>query len=188
MDNFLKFISILSVVFFVVSCSTKKPIAKATGATEINLPFSEKKYKTDKDAFRAVQSGTSSDLPTAKKVAMINAQTTLAANIQSIVKTVTDNYTNQRTVKDKQEFQNKFEEISRNVAKQKLSDVKIIGEKAFQEQNDKYIFWIAIEMDKDELLDNLSNQISRNKGLQLDFEKQQFEKILDKEMEQFENQ
>jgi hypothetical protein len=167
-------------------CKSVKSVQK--GSEEVSLPFTGKDYRTDKDYFRASQIGKSPDLATAKKIALQNAQTELAGGIQAVVKAVTDNYTNQRTVSDRQEFENKFEENARTVLNQTLSDVKIIGEKTFREQDGRYTYYIAIEMNKESLVNQVVNRISKDAKLQLDFDQHQFRKIFDEEMKKFEEQ
>jgi len=170
-----------------INCKSSKKLSEVTKAEEITLPLSDAKFKTDKDFFRAVQTGISPDLSTSKKIALQNAKTELASGVQTTIKAVTDNYTNQRTVSDKQEFQNKFEELSRQVTNQQLSDVRIIGEKSFKESDGRYSYWVAIEMPKEILLQEVEKQITKDEKLKLDFDKYMYEKILDKEMEKFIN-
>ena len=165
------------------SCKHTKKIQKVTGAQEITVPFSESKYKSDKNYFRAKQSGKSPDLATAKKIALQNAKAELAGNIQSLVKRVTDQYTNQRTVGDKQDFENKFEELSREVVEQTLNDVKIMDEKIFIEKDKSYTYWAAVEDSKQSILDGVNNKISKNASLKLDYDKKKFEDVFNSEME-----
>jgi hypothetical protein len=174
-----------SVMF--TSCKSKK-VSSEVGATEIVLPLSGKDYTSNKDFFRTTQLGKSPDLATAKKIALTNAKAELAANIQTTVKVVTENYTNQRTVADPQEFENKFEENARLVVNQSLNDVKIIGDKVFKEKDGKYTYYIAIEMSKEAVENNIADRIAKDAKLQLDFDKHQFQKVFDEEMEKFENQ
>jgi len=101
-------------VMSLVGCKSKKTsVQKETGAVEITVPFSAKEFRTDENNFRAKQVGKSPDLATAKKIAFQNAKSEMASNINSTVKKVTDQYTNQRTVGNTQEFENKFEELTR---------------------------------------------------------------------------
>src|SRR5882724_221309 len=95
-----------------VGCKAKKatPVQKETGSVEITVPFSGKEFRSDENAFRAKQVGKSPDIATAKKIAFQNARSEMASNINATVKKVTDQYTNQRTVANTQEFENKFEE------------------------------------------------------------------------------
>jgi hypothetical protein len=165
------------------ACKSKKqPIQKETGAVEITVPFSESKFRSDNEAFRAKQVGKSPDLATAKKIAFQNARSEMAANINSMVKRVTDQYTNQRTVGNTQEFENKFEELAREVVNLEMSNVKEIGEKIFKEPNGSFSYWIAIEAGKKEVFEKLDAKISSNASLKLDYDKQKFQQIFDAEM------
>jgi hypothetical protein len=176
----------LTVSAAMTGCKSTKSAQSAS--TEVTVPLSGAEFQTDKDYFRASQSGKSPDLATAKKIALLNARTELAGNIQSVIKAVTENYTNQRTVADRQEFENKFEENARTVVNQTLNDVKIIGEKVFKENDGKYTYYIAVEMSKEPVINNVADRISKDAKLQLDFDKHQFQKVFNEEMEKFEAQ
>ena len=175
--------AVASVILTTSSCKTPQTLEKTTGAVEISVPFSESKYKTDKDFFRAKQSGKSPDLATAKKIALQNSKSELAGNIKAVIKRVTDQYTNQRTVGDKQDFENKFEELAREVVDQTLNDVRIVDEKIFKETDGRYTYWVAIETSKVPVLDAVSSKISKNEKLQLDYDKKKFEEVFNSEME-----
>ncbi|MCA0430830.1 MAG: hypothetical protein LCH32_10045 [Bacteroidetes bacterium] len=165
------------------ACKSKKQtVQKESGAVEITVPFSESKYRSDNEAFRAKQVGKSPDLATAKKIAFQNARAEMAANINAMVKRVTDQYTNQRTVGNTQEFENKFEELAREVVNLEMSNVKEIGEKIFKESNGAFSYWIAIEAGKKEVFDKLDAKISNNASIKLDYDKQKFQQIFDAEM------
>jgi hypothetical protein len=171
-------------VLSLTGCKSKKttPIQKESGAVEITVPFSSKEFRSDENTFRAKQSGKSPDQATAKKIAFQNARAEMAANINAIVKRVTDQYTNQRTVANQQEFENKFEEFSREVVNLEMSNVKEIGEKLFKEPDGSYSYWIAIEADKKGVLDKIDEKISSDAKLKLDYDKQKFQQIFDAEM------
>ena len=134
----MKKIPVLMSVFLIFmmfySCKSKKEITKVDEMTEIKIPMTGKEYESDKKYFRAKQVGESSDISTAKKIAEQNAKSELAGNIEAIIKRTTDQYTNQRSVGNKKEFENKFEEISREVVKQDLRGVRVIGEKLFKKK------------------------------------------------------
>jgi hypothetical protein len=168
------------------SCKSKKaatPIEQTTGAKEISVPFSSKEYYSDKENFRAKSSGNSPDQPTAKKIALQNAKSEMAGLIQTTIKKVTEQYTLQRTIGTEQEFNNKFEEMAREVTNQQLVDVKIIGERLFKETNNTYTFWVAIEANKMDILSGIDKVISNNKKIEQDYDKKKFEEIFNAEME-----
>ena len=131
---------------------------------------------------KAKQVGKSPDLATAKKIAFQNAKSEMAANINSTIKRVTDQYTNQRTVGNKQEFENKFEELAREVVNLEISNVREIGEKIFKETDGSFSYWIAIEAGKKTIFDKVDAKISKDAKLQLDYDKQKFQNIFDAEM------
>lgn len=169
------------------ACKSKKnaatPIDKSTGAVEIAVPFSTKDYFSDKEYFRAKSSGNSPDLQAAKKIALQNAKSEMAGLVQTTVKKVTDQYTNQRTISNTTEFNNKFEELAREVTNQELLDVKVIGEKLFQEPNKSYTYWVAIEANKQTVLNGIEKGISKNQKLSQDYDKKKFEEIFNAEMD-----
>ncbi len=171
-------------VLTLAGCKSKKgtPVQKETGAVEISVPFSSKEYRSDENYFRAKQVGKSPDLATAKKIAFQNARAEMAANIQATVKRVTDQYTNQRSVGNTQEYENKFEELTREVVNMQMSNVKEIGEKIFKEPDNSYSYWIAIEAGKKEVFEKLDAKISNDAKLKLDYDKQKFQQIFDAEM------
>ena len=172
-------------------CKSKKavPTEKQQGMVEVSVPFSSKEYRSDEKTFRAKQSGRSPDQATAKKIAFQSARAEMAANINAMVKRVTDQYTNQRTVGNAQEFENKFEELSREVVSLQMANVKEIGEKIFQDMSDKsWTYWIAIEADKKEVFDKIDAKISNDAKLKLDYDKMKFQQIFDAEMKKLAEQ
>jgi hypothetical protein len=167
------------------SCKSKKgtPIEKQNGSVEIAVPFSSKEFQSDKENFRASASGKSPDLTTAKKIALQNAKSEMASLIQTTVKKVTDQYTNQRQIGNTQEFSNKFEELAREVTNQQLTDVRIIGTRNFQESDNSYTVWVAIEANKQTILNGFEKSIGSNQKLQQDYDKKKFEEIFNQEMD-----
>lgn len=168
-----------------VACKSKKvtPIEEQTGAKEISVPFSGKDYETNKENFRARSSGNSPDMITAKKIALQNAKSEMAGMIQTTMKKVTEQYTNQRQIGTNQEFSNKFEELAREVTNQTLTDVAVIGEKIFKETNNTYTYWVAIEANKKTVLEGMDKAIGQNQKIAQDYDKKKFEEIFNSEME-----
>ncbi len=175
--------AVASVILTIYSCKTPQNVEKITGAVKVSVPFSESKYKTDKDFFRAKQSGNVQDLAAAKKMALLNAKSELAGNIKAVIKRVTDQYTNARKVGDKKDFENKFEELAREVVDQTLNDVRIMDEEIYKETDGSYTYWVAIETSKVPVLDAVASKISKNEKLQLDYDKKKFEEIFNSEMD-----
>jgi len=171
----------------IVSCKSKKPvsIAKQEGQIEILTPFESKEYQTDAENFRAVESGRSPDLSTAKQIATQNARSLMAANVNAKVKKVASNFTKQQTVGNPQEFANDFTSQSLEVVNEELSNTHQIGQKTFQDPSDKsYTVWIALEANKKSIFEKLDSKISADKKLKLDYDKQKFQQIFEAEMKE----
>lgn len=189
--NFKKIAVFVLAGFFAFACGGEKKsvdMKDNKSREEVTLPFSESKYSSDKSTFREKANGTSMDLSTSKKIAMTNAKAQLAGLINTKIKEVTDQYVNQRQVGADQEFESKFETMTRSVVNQQLNDIRVIGEKTFRVDGSKYETWVAIEMDKDAVQKAIQNKISRDKKLKLDFDKKKYEEIFNKEMEKFEQE
>ena len=183
--------SVLAIIAITLltNCGSSKPIQSVTkGSTEVSVPFSEAKYKTDKDFFRASFNGNSPDLAISKKIALLNAKTQMAASVKLLIKAVTEQYTNQRNVANKKEVESKFEETTREVVNQSLTDVRIMDEKVFKETDGTYTYWVALEMPKTALVEKLHQNISQDKKLQLDYDKKKFEETFNAEMEKLAQQ
>jgi hypothetical protein len=187
-NKLITWLALVIFTLFLFACKAKKSIEKSTGAVEITVPFTDKEYQSDKDFFRAKMSGKSPDIAAARKIAIENSRATLAADIQTVVKVVSDQYTKQVTVSDNQDFENKFEEMIRTVVNESISFTKIIGEKLYQEKDGKYTCWVVIEMPKEQIINSAFDKISKDDKMKVDFDKYKYQQIFDKEMEKFEKE
>ena len=178
----------LIVALTAVSCGGTKKVVKEkeAGTVEIILPLSGKEYQSDKEFYRAKLSGKSPDIATSKKIALNNAKAEIAGLISSKIKAVTQSYTNQRSVANAQDFENKFENLTTEVVSQQLVDVSIIGEKLLK-TGTTYEYWIAIEVSKQAILNGINSSISKNQKLQIDYDKKKFEEVYNKEMDKLDN-
>ncbi len=173
------------IALLLVSCGTSKKTVvkeKEEGTVEVVLPLSGKEYQSDKENYRTKSSGKSPDIATAKKIALNNAKAEIAGLISAKLKAVTQNYTNQRSVANAQDFENKFENLTTEVVSQQLVDVSIVGEKLLK-TGTTYEYYVAIEIPKQSILNGVDNTISKNQKLQIDYDKKKFEEIYNKEME-----
>lgn len=169
---------------FTVSSCGQKQVPANSGSEEVVLPFVD--FVSDANCFRAVGSGVSIDMATAKKIATLNARTELAGSVSSVVKAVTEQYTNQMQIQEKQEFAAKFEETTRNVVNQELNGVVIKDQKAFKGKDGKFTYYVAIEMPKQQIVDEVADAISKDQKLSLEFDKFQFQKTFEAEMAKLE--
>src|SRR3970040_109340 len=98
----------------VTGCKSKK---LPKGESEVNIPCSGSDFFTNNKFFRANSLGESMDLAASKKKALANARGELAASIQTTVKAVTNNYLNSRAMRHKDEIEERFEQLHREIVK-----------------------------------------------------------------------
>lgn len=166
------------------SCKSKEKVStnSEVGTVLENMPC-EDKGRSDKNYFRASGMATSSDLSLAKEKALLNAKQRLVTLINSNTKSVTDRYVNEREFGDAAEFEQKFENLTREVADETISNIVVACEKASVLDNGKYRGFVAIEVSKEDLLNGINNKLTKNQALQVDYDKKKFEEIFNQEME-----
>ncbi len=188
----MKLTKILSISLLVLvvalgfeGCKSKKKVSakSAVGKIMDDLPCT-KEGKSDKKHFRASSMATSTDLHLSKEKALLLAKQRLVTLVKSTTKTVTDRYINERGFSNTSEVESKFENMTREVANETLSNVVVVCEKSSVLDDGKYNSFIAIEVNRDDVLTGMENRISNDKKLQIDYDKKKFEEIFNQEMEQ----
>jgi hypothetical protein len=168
------------------SCKGKKETLQA-GEKEINIPCSGSEFFTNNKYFRANSLGESMDLRASKEKAVTNARAELAASIETTVKTVTDNYVNSREFNNKEELEERFEQLNRSIVNQTLSGVKTICEKQVQTKEGKYRTYIAIELSASDIVSKYTESLSKDERLKIDYDYEKFKQTFEKEMEKMGN-
>jgi hypothetical protein len=190
MENFTRKISLVAMLvitaFVISSCGGSKKVDKDTaertgGFHELKLPCADK-GKSDKKFFRASSVGHSKDLATSREKALLMTKQRLATLINSTLKSVTERYVNEMEAGDGSEFSQTFENMTRDVVKQQISDVTITCEKTGQKDDGSYETYMAIEVDKDVVLNGINAGISRDKKLETLYDKERFKKTYEEEM------
>lgn len=171
------------------SCKAKKAAAKPTYSDmkEVITPCSDTEFKSDSKFFRATGTSSSQDQSTSKRKALLDANTNLAASVNRTIKSVTDRYTNERRIGAASEFEEKFDQLVRDVVNQQLSNVATACSKLFTKADGLFYAYIAVEVPKDELLNNINDSVTKNQKLQVDYDKVKFEKIFNEEMDKLAN-
>jgi hypothetical protein len=169
---------------FAVSCkSSKDKTPTVKGETEVIVPCSGSGFFTDAKFFRANSSGESQDQNTSKKKALTNARNELAQAISTTVKTVTDNYVNSREMNNKEEVEERFESLNREVVDQTISGVRTLCEKLMKTESGSYKTYIAIELSADELVAKYNERLSKDERLKIDYDYEKFKDTFNAEME-----
>jgi hypothetical protein len=186
--NLRKVLSISFLVLFVSlgfeSCKSKQKVSsnKEVGTILKDMPC-EKDGRSDKKFFRAFAMATSADLQLSKEKALLAAKQKLVTLIKSTTKTVTDRYINERGFGKTPEIEQKFENITREVANETISNIVMACEKSSVLDDGRYRSFVAIEVDRDDVMNGMNNRLSNNQKLQIDYDKQKFEEIFNEEMD-----
>lgn len=185
----------LVLLFFIASaflvlegCKSKKKAKSEPpqGEQQIKLYCSGADYFTTKDYFRANSLGESSDQVAAKKKALSNAKAELASMISTTVKGVIDNYLNSREYNNKEELEERFESLTREVINQELSGVKVICEEHTKTASQTYKTYLAIELSADKLVTAIRERMANEERLKIDYDYEKFKRTFEEEMEKME--
>lgn len=172
---------------FIVGCKSKEKTKPVKGETEVVVPCSGPDYFTTNKFFRANSIGESQDQVTSKKKALTNARNELAQAIQTTVKTVTDNYVNSREMNNREEVEERFESLNREVVDQTISGIRTLCEKLMKTEAGTFKTYIAIELSADELVAKYNERISQDERLKIDYDYEKFKETFEKEMDKMRN-
>jgi LPP20 lipoprotein len=179
----LSVVAVAVAAMIIGGCKSTAKTTTPVGEKEVIIPCSGTEYFTNSKAFRANSIGQSMDMATSKKIALTNARNDLAQAIQTTVKTVTDNYTNSTSVNKKEELEQKFESLNREVVDQTLRGIKTICEKQMSTTDGTYKFYVAIELSSDDLVAQYNERLSKDDKLKVDYDYQKFKDTFNSEMD-----
>ncbi len=193
-NNTYKVMIVIILIAFISSCGSKKMITKIK-REEVDMPFS--KVTSDKKSFRAVGIQTSPDMSFAIEMAGNDARQKLAAQINSLVKNVSEDFSGQFAKSQyggvDRDFYAKMEALGYNIVQQQISNALIIGEKVYELRNKRqgivYEAHVAIELNRDDFENaygtGVKNLVKDNDKLETDFRLEQFKDTFEKQMDEF---
>lgn len=176
----LSFILVAVAAIIIAGCKGKEKLP--TGEQEVIVPCSGPDYFTNNKYFRANSIGESQDQVTSKKKALTNARNELAQSISTTVKTVTDNYVNSREMNNKEQVEERFESLNREVVDQTITGVRTLCEKLVKTEQGTYKTYVAIELSADELVSKYNERLSKDEMLKIDYDYEKFKETFEKEM------
>ena len=170
-------IATLSTGCFATNATT--PATK--GAKEISMPMSGPQYRGNSEYWRAVNSGRSSEMAMAKKVAMQNARQELAASVEVEVKSFMENYA--QNVGG--QANSIYEELTRTTINQTLRDIEVVDEKYFQNEDGSYDCYVCLQISKVRVEKELEDKMAQEAELKLQFDRERFRKAYEEEFQKF---
>ena len=174
------------------SCGKKKKAAEAqkppSGETLLKQYCSGEEYFSDKKFFRANNLGESMDQATAKKRAYTNARADLASSVNTTIKRVVDDYVITREFNNREEIEERYEALTREVVDQQLQGIKTVCEEVVRvNDTGNYKYYVAIELSGEDLVSAINEGISKDERLRIDYDYEKFKETFDKEMENMSN-
>ena len=177
----------LLVASTITSCSSSIALSKVEESKEVKLPFSEKEYKSNAEFIRARANGESRDLQGGEMIARHNAEGVLANTIGTVVKGVTEQYFQNTSDNNSNDFSKKFESTTRTVTNEALSNIKVVDTKTLRKSNGVYDTWMVIEVSKKSLLAGTLKAMSNQKAFKLESDQAKFREIFEQEMSKLNN-
>ena len=96
-----------------------------------------------------------------------------------------DNYGKNTAVTDNIDVVNMYEEQAYSVIDQTLAGAELVGEKLYKLENGNYRYHVCLQVNKQYLADQLSKAFESEAVLQAKFDKAQFKKVYDEQMNAF---
>ncbi len=188
MKRFVFFAALFAGILIITSCGSKRQTAATSPmGTELDIPCSDNEFFSDMTHFRGTGMAEGTNLASTRRRANLDANAALAASVNRTIRSVTDRYTQDITVGDANEYAERFEDLTRSVVNQSLNNVSTVCSRVF-ERDGRYSVYVAVEVDKDEMMNNISSRISRDDRLRLDYDRMKFERIFNEEMERLSNE
>ncbi len=177
----IKFVAYLGITALLFSCSG----ASDMFGTKVKEPFSD--LKSTNKYFRASGKGQSPKSNVAKKKADIEAKGQLAGQVDVYIKSMADDYFNQREdLSGGISSRAKFENLTREVVNTRLLGLKKIGEEQYLTDDGQYTVFIAYEMKKKDFYKALEKRIELESEMSSD-DKEALMEFVESEMEKAED-
>jgi hypothetical protein len=88
---------------------------------------------------------------------------------------------------NREQVEERFEQLNREIVEQKLSGVRTLCEKLMRTDNGTYKTYIAIELSADELVKTYNERLSSDERLRIDYDYEKFKETFEKEMDKLGN-
>lgn len=174
------------VVALCASCAGKKQVAQATTnafGMDLDMPCAEYGMDND-DYFRATGTGTNLSLENARLAALENAQAMVNRKLGGYVQGLSTDYS--RNVRGDNAKASKVQSIIEGefarLVEEKLDHAQQTCDKLKILPDGNFIAFISIQIPKKELLDDLTNALSENEELEIEFNRNEFRKFAEEKM------
>lgn len=160
--------------------------APNTLGRKVKEPFQGSAYESNNRFFRSTGKGESSQDNIARGKADIEAKAILAAQVNTTMKQVADQYLGQTENAEAADVADKFQSLVREVMNTDIADLRKIGEKKyFDDKDNKYTVFIAYEIKKNAMFRYMKKQAKTDQKVN-ERQRELIEKIIDEELKKAE--
>lgn len=194
MKRFVKAIAammLMVVVFCAIGCGSKKQVTTTDPPADNNpfgtfydLPCVDVSYDDD-DYFKGLGIGTHVNLQSARAAAMDAAQSMLQKRLGGFVQGLATDYS--RTVAGQapsDKVQRLMEGEMDKIVERMVNDAQKTCEKFSQLKTGEFQSYIAIQIPKKKMMDEMVNTLTQNEELEIEFNREQFRKFARERMEE----
>ena len=176
------------IVLAIVGCKSQKQATNVNKSNEdpfgtfYDLPCVDASFDND-DYFKGLGVGTHVNLQSARTAAMDAAQSMLQKRLGGFVQGVATDYS--RTVAGQapaDKVQRMMEGEMDKIVEKMVNDAQKTCEKFSQLKTGEYQSYIAIQIPKKEMMNQMLNTLSENEELEIEFNRDQFRKFAEKRM------
>ncbi len=128
-------------------------------------PFEGNKYESNRRFYRAVGQGQSRQERIALQRAQVRARAELAAQADSRIKELADDYVSETSYENKAEITGKFQSLTRAITNTQIGELRKIGERKYLNEEGEYTAFIAYEIKRKDLYEFLNRQAKSNPSL-----------------------
>jgi hypothetical protein len=175
----------------VAGCGSNKPATTSNPPTDNNpfgtfydLPCVDASYDDD-DYFRGLGIGTHVNMQSARTAAIDAAQSMLQKRLGGFVQGLTTDYS--RTVSGQapaDKVQRLMEGEMDKIVERMVNDAQKTCEKFSQLKTGEYQSYIAIQIPKKSMMDEMINALAENEELEIEFNRERFRKFTKERMEE----
>ena len=178
-------VAIMALTFLFTSCSAKKQVAQtSTTSQSHNNPLGEEvdlpcvyESQDDDNYFRDMGTATSVNMQSARTAALQAAQSMIWQKLGGYVEGLVEDYSRTMAGQASQEKVQRLMESDLNkVIQEKVNHAQKTCEKMYNKGVDGYTSFIAIQIPIKKLIEDMSNTLSQDEELEIEFNREQFRK------------
>lgn len=176
----------IATVLTFASCKSSKQAVQTPppGRTEIDIPCVTESMDDD-DFFKALGTASNVNMQNSRSAAFDAAKSMLSKRLGGFITGLSTDYSRVVAGEAQQEkVQRMMEGEFYQVVERMLNDASKTCEKMYQNQNGAYESYIAIQVSKKELINKMTDKLTDNQELEIEFNRDQFRKFADKKMKE----